>query len=314
MSTSARHKLPLLEAEQALKHITHNEMVTLLDILVATRIEAFEAAMPPPAPVQGHCYALGNDPEGVWAGQAGTIASWTAGGWRFVEPMESMLAWDVARGVHRTFRAGLWVAVFDHLDGIGIGGASDGINRLAVKSEAALFTAVPGAESGNGNVRLTVNKEAMGDSATVLFQSGFSGRAEIGLAGSDDFVFKVSADGVQFVKAMTIEASGGFVVAETLLGARLSNPAVAAGVLAVSTSHVAPVPEDGTSDEIESLSGGFDGALLIVSGSDGLSLTLRGGVGNLRLGADRLLEGAADTLLLVRRGGEWIELSYARNI
>ena len=43
---------------------------------------------------------------------------------------------------------------------LGVGTEPDATNRLAVRSEAALFTAIPDAEGGNGNVRLTLNKES----------------------------------------------------------------------------------------------------------------------------------------------------------
>ncbi len=43
--------------------------------------------------------------------------------------------------------------------------------------------------------QLKINKAAAGDTASLLYQDAFSGRAELGLAGDDDFHFKVSPDG-----------------------------------------------------------------------------------------------------------------------
>lgn len=42
--------------------------------------------------------------------------------------------------------------------------------------------------------RLAINKAGAADTASVILQSGWSGRTELGLAGDDDFRLKVSAD------------------------------------------------------------------------------------------------------------------------
>jgi hypothetical protein len=47
------------------------------------------------------------------------------------------------------------------------------------------------------------------DTASVLFQTGFSGRAEMGLAGSDDYSFKVSPDGSSWFDAIVIDGTNG---------------------------------------------------------------------------------------------------------
>ena len=76
-------------------------------------------------------------------------------------------------------------------------------NRLAVSSPATLFS------HETGDHRLKVNKAAAGDTAVVVFQSGFGGRAEMGLAGDDDYHVKVSADGAIWQEAIVIERSTG---------------------------------------------------------------------------------------------------------
>ena len=52
-------------------------------------------------------------------------------------------------------------------------------------------------------------KAAAGETASLLFQDGYSGRAEIGLAGDDDLHCKVSADGSAWAEALTVERSTG---------------------------------------------------------------------------------------------------------
>ena len=44
---------------------------------------------------------------------------------------------------------------------------------------------------------------------SLLLQSGFSGRAEIGLVGDDDLLIKVSADGSAWTEALRLKGSDG---------------------------------------------------------------------------------------------------------
>lgn len=267
----------------------------------------------PPRPRRGRTYGIGAAATGAWDGHGGQLAAWSEGGWRFAEPAEGWLAWDIAGAQPVMFRGGGWVPLFNAVAGLGIGTNPDGTNRLAVRSEAALFTAIPDGEGGNGNVRLTLNKESATDSATLIFQSGWSGRAEVGLAGNDDFTFKVSDDGSDFKTAIGIEGSTGFVRFSSFAGCAVSFPVIAGGVLAAETGYVVPAPESGTADDVDTISGGFDGAVLIVTGTAGTVLTFRDGTGNLKLGNNRVLNAFEDALTLVRRGSDWLELSFSNN-
>lgn len=313
MSSTARLDLPLIASEQAQKHVTHNEALLVLDALVQIRLAGLAEADPPAEPEAGATYGIGEMATGAWDGHAGKLAAWSAGGWRFAEPAEGWLAWDIAGAQPVMFRAGSWAPLFNGVAGLGIGTDPDLTNRLAVRSEAALFTAIPGWDGGNGNVRLTLNKEDAADSATLIFQSGWSGRAEIGLAGNDDFAFKVSDDGADFKTAMSLEAGTGFVRFSSFAGSAVSFPTIAGGVLVAESGYVVPAPQSGTTDDVDTIDGGFDGAVLIVTGSAGKALTFRDGTGNLKLGADRVLDAFEDALMLVRRGSDWIELSFSSN-
>jgi len=313
MSSTARLDLPLIASEQAQKHVTHNEALLLLDALVQIRLEGLAVIDPPTEPETGASYGIGEAATGAWEGHDGEVAAWSEGGWRFAQPAEGWLGWDLGGAQPLMCRAGSWVPLFNGVAGLGIGTEPDATNRLAVRSEAALFTAIPDGEGGNGNVRLTLNKEGEADSATLIFQSGWSGRAEVGLAGSDDFTFKVSDDGSDFKTAMSLEGATGFVRFASFAGCAVSFPTIAAGVLTAETGYVVPAPESGTTDDVDTIAGGFDGAVLIVTGTSGNALTFRDGTGNLKLGGDRVLDAFEDALMLVRRGSDWIELSFSDN-
>lgn len=85
-----RFSLPLLAVAQAQKEVTHNEALSLLDALLHAAIEGGPLDVPPGGPLEGQCWLVGTAPSGVWAGEAGAVAIWTAGGWRFAAPRAGM--------------------------------------------------------------------------------------------------------------------------------------------------------------------------------------------------------------------------------
>ncbi len=128
---------------------------------------------------------------------------------------------DAGRGLARLRRGGAtllvyeasgWEAASGHVDSVtelGINATADATNRLSVRSDAVLFSNIDAGSGGTGDVRFVVNKETAADTASLLFQTGFSGRAEVGLAGDDDFVFKVSPDGSAWAEAIRIDKDTG---------------------------------------------------------------------------------------------------------
>jgi hypothetical protein len=63
---------------------------------------------PPDAPEPGQSWIVGAAPTGAWAGRADAIAGWTAGGWRFVLPVEGMTAWVKASELPARYLSGAW--------------------------------------------------------------------------------------------------------------------------------------------------------------------------------------------------------------
>lgn len=90
-----------------------------------------------------------------------------------------------------------------NLPHLGIATAADNTNRLAVSAPATLLT-----HAGAGH-QLKLNKSSPGDTASLLFQTGWEGRAEMGTGGSDDFSIKVSADGSSWQEALHIDRNTG---------------------------------------------------------------------------------------------------------
>jgi hypothetical protein len=200
--------LPFIMPAQAQKHVTHNEAIELLDMIVQLTLEATDATIPPATTNEGQAWALGTGVADVWAGQDGMIATWRGGGWLFVTPRDGWRAWvrDVAE--LQVLTGGSWGMqgsdhVLQNLPSVGINATGDPMNRLSVSAAATLLN-----NDGVGH-QVKINKAAIGDTASLLYQSGFSGRAEMGLAGNDDFSIKVSADGAAWASALTIEAVTG---------------------------------------------------------------------------------------------------------
>jgi hypothetical protein len=93
---------------------------------------------------------------------------------------------------------------------LGVGTQADAANPFAAKLNKALWTAKSIAEGGDGDLRYTLNKESTADSLSLLMQTGYSGRAELGLTGTDDLTVKVSADGAVWTTALTIDRASGY--------------------------------------------------------------------------------------------------------
>ena len=96
---------------------------------------------------------------------------------------------------------------------LGLNATPDSTNRLAVASDAVLFS------HASAGVQIKLNKHSSGDTASLLYQTGFSGRAELGTAGDDKLHVKVSPDGSAWTEAMVIDGTG-------RIGLGLANPSV----------------------------------------------------------------------------------------
>ena len=199
---SARLALPYLAAGQMQKHVTLNTALTRLDALLQTAVVSRATAVQPSAPTDGDLYILPDDAEGAaWAGRpAGALMRFEAGGWTVVPTPNGLIAvvLDEPAVLVRT-DAG-WVALGERLGEaqglarLGLGTTADDANPLSAKINAALFTARGVQEGGDGDLRLTLNKEAADDVLSLLFQSGYAARAELGLIGEDDLGLKVCDD------------------------------------------------------------------------------------------------------------------------
>lgn len=239
MDDTPNLKLPYIVAAQAQKHVTHNEAIRALDALVQISVADRDLTVPPASPSDGERYIIASGATGDWAGNDGMLAAWQDGAWMLYTPREGWLAWVADEDVLVAWDGSAWVvagagaSAFTDLSDVpsdytgtggslaavkadesglelttevpllGVNATPDATNRLAVSSEASLFD-----HAGNGHQH-KINKNAAGDTASLLFQTGFSGRAELGTTGDDDWHLKVSPDGTSWHEAIVVDKDSG---------------------------------------------------------------------------------------------------------
>ena len=221
--TSHILSLPYILPAQAQKHVTHNEALRLLDVMVQLAVLSRALNAAPAVPVIGDRYIVAAAAVGAWAGQVGKIALYTVTGWQFFTPLAGWQAHVLAESVTVVYSGLVWATppVVATVPMLGVNATADSTNRLSVQSAATLFS-----NAGAGH-QVKVNKATVGDTASLLFQTGFSGRAEMGLAGNDSFAIKVSADGTTFTQALSVDPTGGSVslAKPAILTGQASDPA-----------------------------------------------------------------------------------------
>jgi hypothetical protein len=210
MANSTKLALPFLDAAQAQKHVTHNDALMALDALVMLSVKGLFTNTPPGSPADGDRYITGGSPTGAWAGQAGKVAARQDGTWRFYSPQVGWISFVESDGVYVLDQTFTWQKILSgsalqNLSLLGVNATADATNKLAVASEALLFT------HAGADMRAKFNKASAGDTASLLYQTNWSGRAEAGLAGDDRYRVKVSSDGALWREALSIDPANGLV-------------------------------------------------------------------------------------------------------
>ncbi len=198
-------ELPYIYTNQAQKEVSVNEALTILDSVWNTGAISKALATPPGSPAVGDLYIIAASPTGAWAGKANYVTYYN-NGWRFVAPKEGLRLWVNNEDLIYVYNGTAWVqaeGIPTQVSLLGINATADATNKLAVASAAVLFN-----HNGAGT-QVKLNKNTSADTASFLYQDNFSGRAEIGLTGDDDFHFKVSPDGTTWNDSIIIDKTTG---------------------------------------------------------------------------------------------------------
>ncbi|RTL49776.1 MAG: DUF2793 domain-containing protein [Bradyrhizobiaceae bacterium] len=289
MTDTANLALPFIDGSQAQKHVTHNEALRILDAAIQIGVLDMTMTAPPSTPADGERHVVASGATGAWSGQAMAVAVWEDGAWRFLAPKAGWLVWSAADNGLFVFDGSAWSGVttggggtptFDNVPHIGVNSTAADPNLLSVHSNAALFNSIDTADGGTGDARIQISKESSADTASVVFSDSFSGRAEFGLVGSDDFKLKVSGDGTTFVEAFTIDQSSGNLTLPR--GLALSGVISPAQITAnqndynpagIASASVLQISSD-ASRTISGLAGGGEGRILCILNVGSQTITL----------------------------------------
>ena len=225
--TSLILELPYIQPAQAQKHVTHNEAMRVLDAIVQLSVSSASLITPPASPEEGARYLVPIGATGDWLDQDGQIAVFDTAVWTFLSPQAGWQAFvrDVAASMY--FDGSVWVSasvavdILQNVQLLGVNTTADATNPLSVAGDATLLN-----HAGSGH-QLKINKAVETDTASLLFQTGYSGRAEMGAAGNDDFAIKVSADGSTWNTGAVFDRTTGRVQFPS--GAQVSNRADVGG-------------------------------------------------------------------------------------
>jgi len=201
--------LPFILPSQAQKHVTHNEGLRTLDAIVQLSVLDWSLTTPPVSPLDGDRHLVATGAISAWSGHDAKIAAWQDGAWTFYAPQEGWLCWVTSESSLLVWDGAAWSEVsqsnINPVPLVGVNAVADSTNRLAVSAPGTLFT-----HQGSDH-RIAINKAAMADTASFVFQDDFAGCAEIGLIGDDNFRFKVSPDGAIWRDAIIIDRETGAV-------------------------------------------------------------------------------------------------------
>ena len=211
MSATSLLGLPLIDAAQSQKHVTHNSALLQLDGVVHLAVASRNVTVPPASPNEGDRYLVGAGATGAFVSQTNAVALWQSGAWVYLVPKVGWRAYVAAENLLGVFDGTQWrdpqinIQSLQNLTSLGIGTSADSTNRFAAKSNSMLLTARTSAEGGSGDLRVALNKASSTNTGSFLLQTNYSGRAEFGLTGDDHFRVKVSPDGTAWASAIDID-------------------------------------------------------------------------------------------------------------
>ena len=198
--------LPFIMPSQAQKHVTHNEALRRLDVLVQAVVIDRDRSAPPARRSLGDRHIVGAGATAAWAGRAGEIALFDSDGWQFTAPRAGWRVHVLAEGETLThdgsawraprkarWRARNWAWAARHR-------TDQPPGRRRARGAAEPCRRGPPAEDQQGRA----GRYRQPSVSDRVFRPGRDGAA-----GGDDFEVKVSDDGAIFRQAVVAEASTG---------------------------------------------------------------------------------------------------------
>ncbi len=185
MANSTKLSLPLVAASQAQKHVTVNESLLALDVIVQLSVRDRDLATPPGSPAEGDVYIVAASPTGAWAGQGGKLAAYQNAGWTIYTPKEGWVAWVMDEDLPVIHNGTTWFSREDQL-------LLDGTFRLKNSSDNSKQAAFLLSEIAAGTTRTYTLPNVSSELVTLAGNQTFTGtkvfRAFVTLSNSDTTV------------------------------------------------------------------------------------------------------------------------------
>ncbi len=178
MTDTPRLSLPVIEAAQAQKHVTHNDALTLIDALTQLTVESRALAVPPASPAEGACYIPAPGATGAWSGWSGQIAVFN-GGWYRIVPVAGLKTWVRDERLTVTYEDSDW------RDGIALTAHGGRVTLRAREEELTL----------SGTFVETADAQFIPDRAIVL---GVAARTTLAITGATSYGVGVAGEPTKF--------------------------------------------------------------------------------------------------------------------
>lgn len=185
-------------------------------------------------------------------------------------------------------------------------------NERGLTGSRAYIAAAAGAGVTNDPVEMTIGVESIDPSGQIARLRMIT--ADAGITGSVTLSY---IDGMLYIDDTGVYVNHvGSATEKVSSDGDWSTKTIASGVLTVTTSrHKVDTQGATATDDLDTISSGTDGQLLILTAvSAARVVTAKDGTGNLKLaGGDFVFTNITDTLMLVKQGSNFLEISRSTN-
>ena len=184
--------LPFILANQAQKHVTHNEALRLLDGLVQLSVASTSQTDPPATPAEGDRYIVPAGGTGDWTGWDLNIAYFVDGAWMKLIPRAGWRAWVGDAAALRVFDGSGWLDLGDAMGVLRLGASTivsqgeDGSENQIVVAEELL----------SGLTGASVDSSMAIPNRAIVF--GVSTRTVTAIAGATSYVCGLAGEPSKF--------------------------------------------------------------------------------------------------------------------
>lgn len=205
--------LPFLMPGQSLKHVSLNTQLSAIDALLFCAVSGVDISVLPANPEEGKRILIASSPEMSLEEHASAVAIFVNGKWDFFNPAEGWQVWSTVDSDVYIFDGSSWISKsraadlggytgrLENLEAVGIGTSADANSALVVRGPNTLF-------DSSESHRFSINRSDVADTASIIFQTDYSGQAEIGLTDEENLSIRMSSDGENWVMGPRIDTDG----------------------------------------------------------------------------------------------------------